>query len=125
MGTRLRSDPQAIEPALGWSLDHVVEHRRGGEDQHEIERDGRRRHCARIGDQRELESEPQRVVREIGRVADLAEPVERTRLERVAAAAGSEREREQQRGEGGGDAQRLDERAEEQEQGGRGGEGGR
>lgn len=102
----------------------MVERCRGGEDEEEIERNQRRRDRGRIGDQRELEGEPQRVMGEIGRIADLAEPVERPRLERVAAPAGGEREREQQRGEGGGNAQCLAQWREQQEQRGRGGEGG-
>ncbi|PAV92510.1 hypothetical protein WR25_25235 [Diploscapter pachys] len=88
-----------VDPALRGPFDPAVEEDGRREDQREIEGDDRPGHRSRIADGDELECLPQQEVRQIGRVADVAERVEPAPLERMVRRAGGQRQCEQQRGE--------------------------
>ncbi len=99
------------QPVLRRPLDERVEEGGGDEDEQQIGGGERPRQRVAAVDEHQREAFPQQRMAEIGREADLPQPMEDAPAERVARRVGGERQREQQGGERGGDARRLDQRA--------------
>src|SRR5689334_20060694 len=67
----------AIEPALRRLLDEMVECGRRGQHHRQEQADQWQRHACAVGDEGELEGDEEEEMAEIGRIADLAQIVDR------------------------------------------------